>query len=168
MHIGPLEDDEHWWRQRNDSWVLLAECKIEFSLWTLAPVLMVLNNLKKRILSRVVVAHAFSPSTWEAETGRFLSLRPARSTKWVPGQPGLYRETLSQNKTKQNKTKQNKTKHKQKNLIIFLTSYSCSRLRFIKTYLRFLKHWNLLFSPQNKGRREERLIRNHRCGPVQK
>jgi hypothetical protein len=27
--------------------------------------------------SRAVVAHAFNPSTWEAETGRFLSLRPA-------------------------------------------------------------------------------------------
>jgi hypothetical protein len=32
-------------------------------------------------LSRVVVAHAFNPSTWEAEAGRFLSLRPAWSTK---------------------------------------------------------------------------------------
>jgi hypothetical protein len=48
----------------------------------------------------VVVAHAFNPSTWEAEAGRFLSLRPAWSTKWVPGQPGLHRETLSQKKKK--------------------------------------------------------------------
>jgi hypothetical protein len=46
-----------------------------------------------------VVAHAFNPSTWEAEAGRFLSSRPAWSTKWVPGQPRLHRETLSQ-KTK--------------------------------------------------------------------
>jgi hypothetical protein len=54
-----------------------------------------------------VVVHAFNPSTWEAEAGRFLSSRPAWSTE-----PGLHRETLSQkqNKTKQNKTKQNKTK----------------------------------------------------------
>jgi hypothetical protein len=41
-------------------------------------------------------------------------LRPALSTDRVPGQPGPYREALSQNtkqnKTKQNKTKQNKTK----------------------------------------------------------
>jgi hypothetical protein len=44
-----------------------------------------------------VVAHAFNPSTWEAEAGGFLS---SRSTKWVPGQPGLYRETLSQKKKK--------------------------------------------------------------------
>ena len=28
-----------------------------------------------------LVAHAFNPSTWEAETGRFLSSRPAWSTK---------------------------------------------------------------------------------------
>jgi hypothetical protein len=33
-----------------------------------------------------VVAHTFHPSTWEA----------AWSTEWVPGQPGLHRETLSQ------------------------------------------------------------------------
>jgi hypothetical protein len=42
-----------------------------------------------------VVAHAFNPSTPELEAGGFLSSRPAWSTKWVPGQPGLYRETLS-------------------------------------------------------------------------
>jgi hypothetical protein len=39
----------------------------------------------------------------EAEAGGFLTLRPAWSTKWVPGQPGLYRETLSQ-KTKKKKS----------------------------------------------------------------
>jgi hypothetical protein len=76
-----------------------------------------------------MVAHAFNPSTWEAEAGRFLSSRPAWSIEWVPGQPGLHRETIerkdpplskqvsgwkrgnytvSKNKTKQNKTKQNK------------------------------------------------------------
>jgi hypothetical protein len=43
-------------------------------------------------------------SICEAEAGGFLSLRPAWSTKWVPGQPRLYRETLSRGKTKQNKT----------------------------------------------------------------
>jgi hypothetical protein len=57
-----------------------------------------------------VSIHTFNPSTQEAEAGRFLSSRPAWSTKWVPGQPGLYRKTLSQKTTKQNKTKQNKTK----------------------------------------------------------
>jgi len=51
-----------------------------------------------------VVVHAFNPSTGEAEAGGFLSSRPAWSTKWVPGQPGLHRETLSQ-KTKKKKKK---------------------------------------------------------------
>jgi hypothetical protein len=46
-----------------------------------------------------VVMHTFNPSTWEAEAGGSLSSRPAWSTKWVPGQPRLHRETLSQ-KTK--------------------------------------------------------------------
>jgi hypothetical protein len=41
-------------------------------------------------------------SSWEVEAGGFLSSRPAWSTKWVPGQPGLHRETLSQ-KTKKKK-----------------------------------------------------------------
>jgi hypothetical protein len=41
-----------------------------------------------------MVAHAFNPSTREAEAGGFLSSRPAWSTKWVPGQPGLHREGL--------------------------------------------------------------------------
>jgi hypothetical protein len=58
--------------------------------------------LRNEQFSRAVVAHAFNPSTWEAETGGFLSSRPAWSTKWVPGQPRLSRETLSR-KTKKKK-----------------------------------------------------------------
>ena len=45
------------------------------------------------------MAHAFNPSTREAEAGGSLSLRPAWATEQVPGQPGLHTETLSQ-KTK--------------------------------------------------------------------
>jgi hypothetical protein len=51
-----------------------------------------------------VVEHTFNPSTWEAEAGRSLNLRPAWSTERIPGHPELHRETLSQ-KTKQNKKK---------------------------------------------------------------
>ena len=36
-------------------------------------------QLKEKKLT--VVAHTFNPSTWEAEAGRFLSSRPAWSTK---------------------------------------------------------------------------------------
>jgi hypothetical protein len=43
-----------------------------------------------------VVEYTFSPSTWGAEAGRFLSSRPVWSTELVPGQPGLHREMLSQ------------------------------------------------------------------------
>jgi hypothetical protein len=50
-----------------------------------------------------VVVHAFNPSTQEAEAGGFLSLRPVWSTEWVPGQPRLHRETLSQKKKKKKK-----------------------------------------------------------------
>jgi hypothetical protein len=50
-----------------------------------------------------MVAHAFNPSTQEAETGGFLSSRTAWSTKWVTGQPELYRETLSQKKKEMKK-----------------------------------------------------------------
>jgi hypothetical protein len=63
--------------------------------------------LKEQKIRQAVVAHAFNPSTREAEVGGFLSSRPAWSTKWVPGQPGLYRETLSKKKKK--KGKENKS-----------------------------------------------------------
>jgi hypothetical protein len=62
-----------------------------------------------------VAAHAFNPSTREAEAGGFLSSRPAWSTEWFPGQPGLHRETLSRKKqnktTTTTKTQKTKTKH---------------------------------------------------------
>jgi hypothetical protein len=64
-----------------------------------------------------MVAHAFNPSTWEAEAGKFLSSRPAWSTDLVPGQPGLHRETLSRetkNKQTNKQTKTNKQTNKQK------------------------------------------------------
>jgi hypothetical protein len=53
--------------------------------------------------------HAFNPSTWEAETeaGRFLSSRPAWSTEWVLGQPGLDREILSQKNPNNNNNNNN-------------------------------------------------------------
>jgi hypothetical protein len=39
-------------------------------------------------MSWAVVAHAFNPSTREAEAGRFLSSRPAWSTEWVQDSQG--------------------------------------------------------------------------------
>jgi hypothetical protein len=66
------------------------------------------------MISQAVVVNTFNPSTWEAEAGRFLSSRPAWSIEWVPGQPGLHRETLSR---KTNKQKKQPTKQK-RNMII--------------------------------------------------
>jgi hypothetical protein len=59
---------------------------------------------------RAVVAYSFNPSTCEAEAGGFLSLRPA----WSTGQPGLHKETLSQNQTKQKNQNKQKTKRKER------------------------------------------------------
>jgi hypothetical protein len=52
-----------------------------------------------------VVAHAFIPSTQVAETGGFLSSKPAWSIKCFPGQLELYRETLSRKKKEKRKKK---------------------------------------------------------------
>ena len=41
------------------------------------------------------MAYTFNLSTQEAKAGRFLSLRLAWSTEWVPGLPELHSETLS-------------------------------------------------------------------------
>jgi hypothetical protein len=72
-------------------------------LFPFYPTLLSLSLLRKFIPDQAVVVHTFNPSTWEAEAGGFLSSRPVWSTEWVPGQPGLYRETLSWKTTKTNK-----------------------------------------------------------------
>jgi hypothetical protein len=74
--------------------------------WAISPALNIF--LKRDNCSWAVVPPTFNPNTWEAEAGRFLSLRPAWSTKWVPGQPGLHRETLSW-KTKERERENYKT-----------------------------------------------------------
>jgi hypothetical protein len=55
-----------------------------------------------------VVVHAFNPSTWEAEAGGFLSSRPAWSTEWVPGQPGLQQRNPASKRKNNNNNKQTK------------------------------------------------------------
>jgi hypothetical protein len=62
-----------------------------------------------------VVVHAFNPSTWEAEAGRFLSSRPAWSTEFQDSQD--YTEKSHLEKTKQSKTKQNKTNKQKKKVL---------------------------------------------------
>jgi hypothetical protein len=84
--------------------ICLSFCKVARKFYSKQSV-----QVRKYTISGMV-AHAFNPSTWEAEAGGFLSSRPTWFTKWVPGQPGIHRETLSR-KTK-NQTKPNKTKQK--------------------------------------------------------
>jgi hypothetical protein len=67
-----------------------------------------------------MVAHAFNPSTWEAETGGFLSSglqSELQDSQSYTEKPCLEKQNKTkQNKTKQNKTKQNKTKKTKKML----------------------------------------------------
>jgi hypothetical protein len=55
-----------------------------------------------------VVAHAFNPSTREAEAGRFLSLRPAWSTECSRTARATQRNPVSQKKTKKTNKQTNK------------------------------------------------------------
>jgi hypothetical protein len=47
-----------------------------------------------------MVAHAFNPSTWEAEAGRFLSLRPTWSTEFQDSQGYTEKPCLKKKKKK--------------------------------------------------------------------
>jgi hypothetical protein len=83
-----------------------------------------------------VVAHAFNPSTREAEAGEFLSSRPAWSTEWVPGQPGLHRETLSWKTKQKTKTKTKKPQKTQKPVLKVIRYFNV----FLKNQL-ILQKW---------------------------
>jgi hypothetical protein len=63
---------------------------------------MAINQNLKDIEVWVMVVHAFNPSTWEAEAGRFLSLRPAWSIEWVPART-TQRNPVSEKKKKKKK-----------------------------------------------------------------
>jgi hypothetical protein len=57
--------------------------------------------LANTLLQLGVVSHAFNPSTWEAEAGGFLSLRPARATQRNPVLKKQKKTTIKK-KTKNN------------------------------------------------------------------
>ena len=80
------------------------------------------------------MAHTFNPSTWEAEAGEFLSSRPAWFTDWVPGQPRLHRETLSQ-EIKNNNNNNNKK-----------CSLRCSRASVIRSGCLITARWHANFA----------------------
>jgi hypothetical protein len=67
------------------------------------------------MLKSGVVAHAFNPSTREAEAGEFLSLRsPGLQSEFQDSQG--YRETLSRKNKNKNKTPKRKKKRKKKEI----------------------------------------------------
>jgi hypothetical protein len=63
-----------------------------------------------------VVAHTFNLSTWEAEAGGFVSLRPAWSTKseFQDSQGYTKKPCLKPNNNNNNNNKQTKNKNKNK------------------------------------------------------
>ena len=72
--LMPAESrSKHWipWNWSYDDCELPCEC------WESKPG----PHSLLKIIRRAVVAHAFNPTTWEAEAGRFLSSRPAWSTE---------------------------------------------------------------------------------------
>jgi hypothetical protein len=96
LKVGHVHQDGQWWhtpfipafeRQR-----LVDLCEFEASLVYIVrfrtaraaqrdPASRDKNKTKQKTNKLGMVAHAFNPSTWEAEAGRFLSSRPAWSTK---------------------------------------------------------------------------------------
>jgi hypothetical protein len=112
-------------------WVALVDPELNYekqlltsASWVLGTIIpnshaFLIATIKKTTGQLGVVVHAFNPSTREAEAGGFLSSRPAWSTEWVPGQPGIYRETLSRkNKNKQTTTKKTKNNKKEKTTVL--------------------------------------------------
>jgi hypothetical protein len=61
------------------------------------------------------VAHAFNPSTWEAEAGRFLSMRPAGlQSEFQDSQDYTEKPCFRNKQTKKKKKKKEKKKKERK------------------------------------------------------
>ena len=79
-----------------------------------------------------MVAHAFNPSTREAETGEFLSSRPAWSTSEFQNSQGYTEKPCLEKKTKQNKQTNKKQNKKNNNKILRKSNcYFCYFLLFL-------------------------------------
>ena len=95
--------------------------------------------VKTRLQSWAVVAHSFNPSTWEAEAGRFLSLRQVWSTRVSSRTAGAIQRKPVSKKQKTEKAKQtSKQNHKVTCVIysfIYLSIYLC------RDFLYFILFW---------------------------
>jgi hypothetical protein len=72
------------------------------------------SNLKKWFPSRAVVAHAFNPSTQEAEAGGFLSSTPGLQSEFQDTQGYTEKLCLEKPKPKPKKKKKRKKKRKKR------------------------------------------------------
>jgi hypothetical protein len=79
----------------------------------------------KNELFWAVTVYNFNPSSQEAEAGESLNLRPAWSTKWVPGSQGYTEKPCLKKQTNKQKQKtKNQTKTKQNiNKLQIFTKY---------------------------------------------
>ena len=66
--------------------------------------MVMIEDFNKDINKLGVVAHAFDPSTWEPEAGRFLSSGPLIYKVSSRTARAILRNPVSKNKTKQNKS----------------------------------------------------------------
>jgi hypothetical protein len=131
-----------WWLTtiRNEIWRLLLVC-----LKTATVYLHICHRPPQSGMG-VPGMRLLETSTWEAEAGEFLSSRPAWSTEWVPGQPGLYRETLSQ----KNKNKKKRLRLKliilcaqfPKAHVYLVQSLRASRQSYLNTSLYYMGNYS--------------------------
>jgi hypothetical protein len=82
----------------------------------------VASNLRKGFWTGVVV-HAFNPSTWETETGRFLSSRTAWSTNKVSSRTARATQRNPVSKKPKRKKEKEKEKEKEKKTLLFFARW---------------------------------------------
>ena len=68
---------------------------------------------KRNITSWAVVAHAFNPSTWEAEAGEFSEFEPGLQSEFQDSQGHVLKNQNKQTNKKQTKTNNNNKKDKE-------------------------------------------------------
>ena len=81
------------------------------------------QNKTKQNKNWAAVAHAFNPSTWEAEAGGFMSSRPAWFTEWVPGQGYTEKPSVSEKQTNKQTNKKPDRKPIRRGFDVFLFSF---------------------------------------------
>lgn len=116
-------------------WVCIHMCTLAFGHQTLPSGVFLSYSppLKKLILNKLcmpgIVVHAFNAMHLGlmAEAGGCLSLRPTWPTQQVPGQPGVHRETLSQEQ-------HNKQETKCATFIVYICVWACQPMHVWRSH----------------------------------